>query len=163
MTRLEAGALRVHNEASDVEDLIGSTLEQLGSRLDEHPVSIDLAEDLPLVPMDFVLMEQVLTNLMDNAMKYSPAGSPIEICGRLTPAHLEICVADRGIGIPPDDLLRIFDKFYRVQRPGSVSGTGLGLSISKGIIEAHGGSIQAENRPSGGTIISIKLPLERIE
>jgi len=163
MTRLEAGALRVHNEASDVEDLIGSTLEQFGSRLDDHPVSVDLPEDLPLVPMDFVLMEQVLLNIMDNALKYSPAGSPIEIRGRVTPAHLEISISDRGIGIPPDDLLRVFDKFYRVQRPGNVSGTGLGLSISKGIVEAHGGSIQAENRPGGGTIISIKLPLDRKE
>ena len=160
MTRLEAGALRVHNEASDVEDLIGSTLEQFGSRLDEHPVSVDLPDELPLVPMDFVLMEQVLLNILDNALKYSPAGSPIEIKGRVEGANLEMSVTDRGLGIPPDDLLKVFDKFYRVQRPGNVSGTGLGLSISKGIVEAHGGSIQAQNRPGGGTIISIKLPLE---
>jgi two-component system sensor histidine kinase KdpD len=159
MTRLEAGALRVHNEASDVEDLIGSTLEQFGSRLDDHPVSVDLPDELPLVPMDFVLIEQVLLNIMDNALKYSSAGSPIEIHGRVEGANLEISVADRGLGIPPDDLLKVFDKFYRVQRPGNVSGTGLGLSISKGIVEAHGGSIQAENRRGGGTIISIKLPL----
>jgi len=159
MTRLEAGALRVHNEASDVEDLIGSTLEQFGSRLDDHPVSVDLPDELPLVPMDFVLIEQVLLNIMDNALKYSPAGSPIEIHGRVEGANLEISVADRGLGIPPDDLLKVFDKFYRVERPGNVSGTGLGLSISKGIVEAHGGSIQAENRRGGGTIISIKLPL----
>jgi two-component system sensor histidine kinase KdpD len=159
MTRLEAGALRLHNEASDVEDLVGSTLEQFGSRLDDHPVSVDLPDELPLVPMDFVLIEQVLLNILDNALKYSPAGSPIEIHGRVEGTNLEISVADRGIGIPPDDLLRVFDKFYRVQRPGNVSGTGLGLSISKGIVEAHGGSIHAENRPGGGTIISIKLPL----
>jgi two-component system sensor histidine kinase KdpD len=108
--------------------------------------------------MDFVLIEQVLLNIMDNALKYSPAGSPIEIRGRVERAHMEISVADRGIGIPPEDLQKVFDKFYRVQRPGNVSGTGLGLSISKGIVEAHGGSIQAENRPGGGTIISIKLP-----
>ena len=87
MTRLEAGALRVHNEASDVEDLIGSTLEQFGSRLDDHPVSVDLPDELPLVPMDFVLIEQVLLNIMDNALKYSPAGSPIEIRGRVEGAH----------------------------------------------------------------------------
>jgi two-component system sensor histidine kinase KdpD len=163
MTRLEAGALRVHNEASDVEDLIGSTLEQFGSRLDDHPVSVDLPDDLPLVPMDFVLIEQVLLNIIDNALKYSPAGSPVEIRGRVERAYLEISVADRGVGIPAEDLLKVFDKFYRVQRPGNISGTGLGLSISKGIVEAHGGSIQAEHQPGGGTIISIKLPLERKE
>lgn len=163
MTRLEAGALRVHKEASDVEDLIGSTLQQFGSRLDTHPVSVELPDDLPLVPVDFVLIEQVLINIVDNASKYSPEGSLIEINGWAEGGNLNISVADRGIGIPAEDLLRVFDKFYRVQRPDNVSGTGLGLSISKGIVEAHGGSIQAENRPGGGTVIEITLPLEEAE
>jgi two-component system sensor histidine kinase KdpD len=160
MTRLEAGALHLHREEGDVQDLVGSTLEQFGSRLDDRTIDIDLPDDLPLVPMDFVLMEQVLLNVIDNALKYSPAGSPIGIRSHVEDSSLIISIEDRGIGIPPEDLERVFDKFYRVQRPNNVSGTGLGLSISKGIVEAHGGRIQAENKPGGGAIITIRLPLE---
>jgi two-component system sensor histidine kinase KdpD len=163
MTRLEAGAMHLHYEASDVQDLIGSALEQFGSRLEDRPVRVELPNDLPLVPLDFVLIGQVLFNVIDNALKYSPPASPVDIRTRIGDMYLEISIADRGIGVPPEDLPHIFDKFYRVQRPEHVSGTGLGLSISKGIIEAHGGSIQAHNRPEGGTIITLKLPLERMK
>ena len=159
MTRLEAGAIRIHSEASDVQDLIGSVLEHFESRLEDHPVRVDLPDDLPLVYFDFVLIGQVLINIVDNALKYSSSGSPIDIDARLDSGSVEISVADRGIGIPPGDLAHVFDKFYRVQRPDNVSGTGLGLSICKGIVEAHGGSIRAENRPGNGTKITIKLPL----
>jgi two-component system sensor histidine kinase KdpD len=110
--------------------------------------------------MDFVLIERVLVNVIDNALKYSPTESPIDIRAQMAGAFVEITVADRGVGIPPGDLNRIFDKFYRVQRPDNVSGTGLGLAIGKGIIEAHGGFISAENRDGGGTIITIALPVE---
>ncbi len=160
MTRLEAGAMRIHPEPCDVQDLIGSTLEQFGSRLEDRQVMIDLPPDLPLVPLDFVWIGLVLVNVIDNALKYSPQESPIEIRARLAGESLEISVADRGIGIPPEDLGRVFNKFYRVQRPDIVAGTGLGLSISKGILEAHGGKIWAENRSGGGTIIKVHLPLE---
>jgi two-component system sensor histidine kinase KdpD len=101
---------------------------------------------------------QVLVNILENAFKYSPPGSPIQVSGRKRDSLVEIEVADRGIGIPEQDLLRIFDKFYRVQRPDSVGGTGLGLAICKGIVEAHGGTITAENRPGGGTLIRVTLP-----
>ena len=110
--------------------------------------------------MDFVLISRVLVNVIDNALKYSPPGSPIEIEAHLASGYVEIAVADRGIGIPKEDLSRIFDKFYRVQRPDNITGTGLGLSIGKGIVEAHGGFIVAENRPGGGTIITIALPMK---
>jgi two-component system sensor histidine kinase KdpD len=108
--------------------------------------------------MDFVLIVQVLTNLIDNAIKYSPPGSPIDIQAGISGNDLEIKVGDRGVGIPTGDLPRVFDKFYRVRRPEHVSGTGLGLSICKGIVEAHGGAIWAENRPDGGTVITFTLP-----
>jgi two-component system, OmpR family, sensor histidine kinase KdpD len=152
--------MHLHCEASDVQDLIGSTLDQIEERLEDHPIKVDLQDNLPLVPLDFVLMEQVLVNVIDNAVKYSQPGSPIEIKVRVLDMTIEIQIADRGVGIPPEDLARVFDKFYRVQRPDSVSGTGLGLSICKGIIDAHDGSIRAENRSGGGTIITIELPLE---
>jgi len=99
-------------------------------------------------------------NIIDNALKYSPVDKPIEIQARTTNGNLEIKIADHGEGIPLEDRERIFDKFYRVQRPDNVSGTGLGLSISKGIVEAHGGSIRAENRRSGGALFTISVPLE---
>ena len=102
----------------------------------------------------------VLTNVIDNALKYSPAVAPIEINVDLVDTDVRIRVADRGVGIPPEDLAHVFDKFYRVQRPDNVMGTGLGLSIARGIVEAHGGCIWAENRPGGGTTMSVALPRE---
>ncbi len=160
MTRIEAGAMRISLEPCDVEDVIGAALEQLGGRLQEREIHVDVPAGTPLVPMDFALITQVLVNLLDNALKYSRPSSPIEIQSRAVARSLEIEVRDKGVGIPPEDLERVFDKFYRVQRPESVSGTGLGLSICKGIIEAHGGSILAHNRAGGGTVVTIALPLE---
>jgi two-component system sensor histidine kinase KdpD len=158
MTRLEAGAMKPRLEPCDVQDVIGSALTALDEQLQGRPVQVRVPDDLPAVPMDFVLVSQVLVNVLDNALKYSPAHSPVEVEARLRGAFLEIEVADRGVGIPAEDLSRVFDKFYRVRRPGSVSGTGLGLSICKGIVEAHGGFIGAENRPGGGTLITLALP-----
>ncbi len=158
MTRVEAGSLRLRLEPSDVQDVIGSALAELEDRLAVRHVGVKVPAELPLVEMDFALMTRVLVNLLDNAIKYSPAGSPIDVEARLASGHLEIDVSDRGLGIPAEDLSRVFDKFYRVQRPGRVSGSGLGLSICKGIVVAHGGFIAAENRPGGGTTFSIVIP-----
>jgi two-component system sensor histidine kinase KdpD len=160
MSRLESGALRVHSEVCDIQDVIGSALEQLGARLENRPVTIDIPADFPLVPLDFVLISRVLVNVIDNAVKYSPANAAVEIRVQAASGYVEITVADHGMGIPPEDLARIFDKFYRVQRPDNVTGTGLGLSISKGIVEAHGGFMAAENRPEGGTMITLALPIQ---
>jgi two-component system sensor histidine kinase KdpD len=102
---------------------------------------------------------QVLVNVLENAVKYSPEGSTIEIAADLQQGKARLQVADRGMGIPSEDLVHIFDKFYRVQRPENVSGTGLGLSISKGLVEIHHGSIYACEREGGGTVIVIELPL----
>ncbi|MGA2820627.1 MAG: sensor histidine kinase KdpD [Anaerolineales bacterium] len=159
MTRLEAGAMKLAQEPSDVQDVVGAALDQLGNRLSIRPVTVDVPAELPLVPMDFVLIVQVLVNVLDNALKYSPTEAPIEIHARAIGPWLEVQVADRGIGIPSEDLGRVFDKFYRVHRPESVTGTGLGLSICKGIVEAHGGSISAQNREGGGMLITFTLPL----
>ena len=160
MTRLEAGAMHIHPESCDVQDLIGSVLEQFGARLENRSVKINLADNLPLIQLDFVLVGQVLVNVIDNALKYSPPNSSIDIHAKIVNNKLQISIADRGVGIPKGDLERVFDKFYRVQRPDNVSGTGLGLSISKGITEVHGGKIWAENRGRGGTIIKVEFPFE---
>jgi two-component system sensor histidine kinase KdpD len=105
-------------------------------------------------------MVQALFNVLDNAIKYSPDGSPIEIKARQETSDVVIEVSDRGPGIPPEELTHVFEKFYRIKRPDKVTGTGLGLSICKGIVEAHGGRVAAENRPGGGTTIRISLPAE---
>jgi two-component system sensor histidine kinase KdpD len=159
VSRIEAGAIRISRQPSDVQEIIGVALEQLNSRSGSRPIKIDMPAELPFVSVDFGLIVQALVNILDNAFKYSPSDSPIEISGRQVAQQVEIEVADRGIGIPPEDLQRVFDKFYRVHRPDNVTGTGLGLSISKGIVEAHGGRIVAENRPGGGTIIRLTLPV----
>jgi two-component system sensor histidine kinase KdpD len=159
MTRIEAGAIQVRRDSCDVLDLIGTAIESIKDQLGDHPVNVYVPDDLPLVPMDFVLIERVLVNVLDNAIKYSPERAPIEIQANLDENDLEIKILDQGPGIPPKDLERIFDKFYRVHRPGYVRGTGLGLSICKGIVEAHGGSIYARNRPDGGAMITIVLPI----
>ena len=159
MTRIESGAIKLRLESEDIQDVIGTALEQLGSRVENHKIQVDVSAGFPLVPMDFALIVQVLVNVLDNAVKYSRADSIIEASAELVDEKIRIKIADRGTGIPSEDLTRIFDKFYRVQRPENVSGTGLGLSISKGIIEAHHGNIYANAREGGGTIITIELPL----
>ena len=132
-------------------------MEQLHGQLKDREIQVHVPADL-LVALDFGLIVQVLVNLIDNADKYSPPDTPIEIHARTSKQVLEIQVADRGIGIPAQDLERVFDRFYRVQNPDTVRGTGMGLAICKGIIEAHGGEIQAEQRAGGGTVIRFTLP-----
>ncbi len=159
MTRIEAGALKVAREPCDVQDVIGAALEPLDDQLRNRPLTVNVPSDVPLVPLDFVLVVQVLVNLLDNALKYSAPETPIEVLARVDGTEAHIQVADRGVGIPSGDLERAFDKFYRVQQPGQVAGTGLGLSICKGIVEAHGGRIWANNRDGGGTVVTVALPL----
>ena len=159
MTRLEAGGLRVVREPTDLQDLIGAALEQLGKRLHQRQISVTIPDGLPLVPLDFVLLVQVLVNLVDNALKYSPADAPIAVTGALSGGWLTIAVADRGRGIPEPELPHIFDKFYRIHHPHQTSGAGLGLSICKGSVEAHGGQISAANRAGGGAVFTVRLPV----
>lgn len=161
MTRIEAGALRVHAELSDVQEIVGAALERVAPQVAGRDVTVTIAAGLPPVPMDPALIVQVLVNLLDNAVKYSPADRPIAIAASQNrPGELQIAVSDRGIGVPEGDLDRVFDKFYRVHRPDQVAGTGLGLSICKGIVEAHGGEVRAENRAGGGLTVTFTLPFQ---
>jgi two-component system sensor histidine kinase KdpD len=162
MTRIESGAIKLRLESEDIQDVIGTALEQLGSRIADRKIQVNVPAGFPLVPMDFTLIAQVLVNVLENAVKYSPADSTIEVSAELLDEKTRIKIADRGAGIPSEDLTRIFDKFYRVQRPENVSGTGLGLSISKGIVEVHHGTIYASAREGGGTIITIELLLNNM-
>jgi two-component system sensor histidine kinase KdpD len=158
ISRIEAGAIKLLRQPIDVAELISVALERLENRASQRQINIDLPSELPLIDVDSNLCVQVFVNILDNALKYSPENSSIEISARQVDRQIEIEIADRGIGIPQSDLPRVFDKFYRVQRSDKVHGTGLGLSICKGIVESHGGSITAENRQDGGTIIKLRLP-----
>ena len=158
MSRLESGAVHLKLEPCDVEDLVGVVLDQMKNRLHHHTVQIELAPDLPLVPLDFVLVSQVLVNLLDNAAKYAPKGSEIKIIARADVAAVEIDVVDHGPGIPPPLLSKVFDKFYRIEAGDRAVGTGLGLTIAKAIVEAHRGEILLASRPEGGTRARMRFP-----
>ena len=158
MTRLEAGAVRVRKEWTPVEGVVGATLGRLDSKLRNHPVMTHIPMDMQLVPLDSVLIDQVLVNLLENAIKYTPQGSPIEISVEFTFGSVLFQIADRGPGIPAGDEERVFDKFYRARPDGG--GVGLGLTICRGIVEAHGGRIWAKNREGGGTLFQFTLPIE---
>ncbi len=159
MTRIEAGAIRLNSELCDVQDLVGCTMAAIKQRVGTRSIRIRLQDDLPMVPLDLVLMTQVLVNLLDNSLKYSPPEGNIELSSRLEQDWLVLEIADQGPGVPEQDLKRVFDKFYRIPVPEGVGGTGLGLSICKGIVEAHNGTIRAINRTSGGLMMVIRLPL----
>lgn len=161
MARLESGMLALKKEWCDIQDIVGVVVNQLGDSLRTRPVQINLGPDLPLVMGDFVLLQQVLVNLLDNALKYSDPDTAVTISAHTTDDYMEISVSDKGPQIPEKDLPKIFDKFYRLNSPLQVSGTGLGLSICKGIVEAHGGKIWAENNPEAGVTISFILPLSK--
>jgi two-component system, OmpR family, sensor histidine kinase KdpD len=159
MTRLESGGVRVRKDWHPLEEVVGSALARVEKRLGERRVDIDLPPDLPLVPLDPLLIEQVLINLLDNAIKYTPEGSPIDISAAVEDRVVGVTVADRGPGFAPGEEAQIFEKFYRGQNAGTRSGAGLGLAISRGIVEAHGGRITAEPRPGGGAVFRFTLPL----
>ena len=159
MIRVESGALQVQKDWQPLEEPVGVALIRLEDRLREHPVHVRLPPDLPLVPIDGVLIEQVFINLLENAVKYTPAGTPIEISAAAVDGMVRVDVADRGPGLPAGEETRIFEKFYRVPGATSTSGVGLGLTIVRGIVTAHGGRIWAENRPGGGAMFRFTLPL----
>jgi signal transduction histidine kinase len=139
----------------------GSLHHRGGDRVGRH--GSQPARLLPLVPMDFGLITHVFINLFSIAFKYSPPTQPVEIRGRILDDQLEVLVVDRGVGVPPEDLGRAFDRFYRVTENGSSNGLGLGLAICKAFIEAHGGRISLENNPMGGTIARFVIPAASAE
>ena len=162
MIRLETGALEVQREWQPLEEVVGVALIRLEERLREHPVEVRLPPDLPLALLDGLLIEQVFVNLIENAVKYTSAGTPIEISASVRDGAIVVDVADRGPGFPPGEEVRIFEKFYRL--PGAAAtagavGVGLGLTICRGIVTAHGGRIWAENRVGGGAAFHFTLPL----
>jgi two-component system sensor histidine kinase KdpD len=159
MTRLEGG-VQLDLQSYHLDEIVGAVLERLKGQFGQRAVSIDIAQDLPMLYVDGALFEKVLINLLENAAKYTPAHTHIEVLASLRDRQIEIQILDDGPGIPEGSELQVFAKFYRAHAEGSVTGTGLGLAICSAIIEAHGGRIWVENRPEGGAIFSLVLPLK---
>ena len=162
MARIEAGELQIANRWTAVSEIIANVLERCRVATRNRRVIVDVDDRLPLVKVDSTLVAQALSHLVENAAKYSPEGSEITIRGRADKQTLLLYVEDQGAGIPPDELNRVFDKFYRAaaQRQAKGGGTGMGLSIARGIIEAHGGRIWVENRAGQGAVFTFEIPVE---
>lgn len=160
LSRIEGDSLVPEKGWYDLGALVDDVLGRLRPLLSRHPVTVDVPESLPPVPLDYVEIDQVLTNLLENSARYAPASTEIRVAARELDGVVEIEVTDRGPGIPERDLPQIFEPFFRIggatPRP---TGTGLGLAVVRGLVEAHGGQISAENRPDGGTRVVFTLPL----
>lgn len=159
MSRLESGFIRVKMDWCDVNELIYATPKHLQENLKKHTIQINVADDLPLFKLDSGLMEQVLFNLIFNAIHYTPENSQIIINAGCVDGNCVITVEDNGKGFPPEEIERVFDKFYRL-RFSKTGGTGLGLSIAKGFVESHRGTIRLQNKATGGAEFTIKIPTE---
>ncbi len=157
MARLQAGKVTLRKEWQPLEEVVGASIKLLGSALADHPVKVSLPLDLPLLEFDAVLMERVFCNLLENAAKYSPPGSAIEIGARSIGSLVEVSVLDRGKGFPDDKLERVFELFERGTAESTVPGVGLGLAICRAIIDAHGGRIRAANQRGGGGCVTFSL------
>lgn len=167
LSRIEGNALKPDKEWYLIDELIRDVLDRLQPLLHNREIEVQVQSSVPPLELDYLAFDQVLTNLIENAVFYTPAGSPIEISVQEAGDCVKVSVADHGPGIPPNQLERIFDKFYRVvgteprgtQRPGS----GLGLAVCRGLVEAHGGQIWAENRSGGGAVFHLTLPVGQRE
>lgn len=161
LSRLEAGHLRTNADWHDLRDLVNVAMQDLGRSLSQHTVTVDIANDLPPVKVDAVLTEQILVNLLGNVAAHTPAGTAVELQARVENGELILRVNDTGPGLPPGDPQRLFDRFQRGPE-AAAGGTGIGLSLVKGFAEAQGGNVSAENRPGGGAIFTVKLPLAKM-
>ncbi len=161
ITRLETGHVKPRFSECDVSDLIHLALAENEKELAQHPVTVDLAPNLPMVPMDFVLMEQAISNLLSNAAVHTRPGTAVSVAAREENEFLVIEVSDRGPGLRPESVARVFDKFYR-EANAPTGGTGLGLSLVKGFVEAQSGDVTVRNRTGGGAVFTIRLPLGNI-
>jgi two-component system sensor histidine kinase KdpD len=158
MSRIESGALKPQQRWNSIEEIAMSVIAKMRKQTQNHRLTVDISDNLPLVPTDYVQISQVFTNLISNSVKYAPAGTEIRLRAVIENERMHVSVANQGPQVPEESLTRIFDKFYRITEAERVTGTGLGLSICKGIIEAHGGDIWAENQP-GWFIFNFTLPL----
>lgn len=158
MTRLQSGGLVPRREWVPLEELVGAVLTRFEAALEGRQVRTELPAELPMIAVDPLLCEQLLVNLVENALKYTPAGTPLEFVAHYAGGRVELELRDRGPGLPPGDEERLFEKFARGAH-GGASGAGLGLAIARGIAEAHGGTLRASNRAEGGAVFALSLPV----
>jgi two-component system, OmpR family, sensor histidine kinase KdpD len=166
MSRIEAGELKPEKEWYPLDELIHDVLGRMQPMLQGREAHTDIPDDLPPVELDYLEIDQVLTNLVENVIRHTPPGTPVDISVQVCDDSIMVSVADRGPGVPAADTERIFDKFYRVlssERAARTTGSGLGLAVSRGLVEAHGGRIWVENRPGGGAVFRFTLPLRKAE
>ncbi len=159
MARLQAGGVTLRQDWLPLDELVGGAIAALGSALDPHPLQLQLSPQLPLLYGDATLLERVLVNLLDNAAKYSPPGSPISVSAAVEQERIVLRVADQGPGLPPGDPERLFDPFSRGERESAIAGVGLGLAICRTIADVHGATLSAANLPQGGACFTLSLPL----
>ena len=159
MSRLESGFIQPKKDWCDVNELIYASIKRMEDHLEEHIIDVQIKENLPLIKLDIGLMEQVVYNLINNAVIYTPANSTIIIKADCADTRCIIMVEDNGKGFPADEREKVFEKFYRLKY-SKTGGTGLGLSIAKGFVEAHNGTITLENSSSGGAKFTINIPTE---
>ncbi len=159
MTRIESGGVHVQKEWQPLEEVVGAALNHVEKLLRGRRTLVRVPDDLPLVQIDGALIEQVLVNLLENSIKYTPEGTTIELAARVGEGEVVVEVADRGPGLSEADVDRVFEKFYRGAHAGDRGGVGLGLSICRGIVEAHGGRIWAGNRNEGGATFHFTIPM----
>ena len=159
LTRFSEGPVELRHDWVAIDELVGAVLARLSNLLSSHPATLHLPPELPLVRGDEVMLEQVLSNLVENVARHTPPGTPFEISADVADETLEIVVRDRGAGFPPGEETRVFQKFHQARPESAQSGFGLGLAISKAIVEAHGGTIVATNAAGGGAEFRFTLPL----
>jgi two-component system sensor histidine kinase KdpD len=159
LTRFSDGRIELRHDWVAIDELVGAVLARLSGLLASHPVTLDMPPEPPLVQGDEVMIEQVLSNLVENVARHTPAGTPFEISARADDDTLEVVVRDCGPGFPPGEEARVFEKFHQARPESAQSGFGLGLAICKAIVEAHGGTIEARNAPGGGAEFRFTLPL----
>jgi two-component system sensor histidine kinase KdpD len=161
LSRLRAGALTPSKRPTAIDEMIESVLARLAPVLEGHRLNVVLREDLPDVPVDVVQIDQALTNILENAAKYSPSGSQISVSAARWEDSVQVRIADQGTGIDPELRRQVFEPFFRSD--GAVSGSGLGLAIAHAVVVAHGGTIWIEDAPGGGTAVVFRLPVREVK
>lgn len=162
VSRLESGAMTLQRELQPLEEVVGAALNRLEGRLAGRELNLSIPADLPLLLLDGPLMEQVFLNLLENALKYTPPKSPLDLRAWPQEGAVEVELADRGPGLPEAELERVFDMYHRFGGDQARPGHGLGLAICRGVVQAHGGRVWAENRPGGGAVFRLSLPQPRV-
>jgi signal transduction histidine kinase len=158
-SRLEAGALSINATDLALPRLAERVAERYRTQTDKHKILVEFPNDFPVVLADEQRINQVLLNLISNAVKYSPKGGEVRVSGQVRPEHVVVCVQDQGSGIPPGDIPHIFDRFYRAgETARTIKGAGLGLYLTRAILEAHGGSIWVDPKYAEGARICFSLP-----